>query len=253
MRRAAWASLLMIGSVVAADPSAARGVRLVTGLEYSQFADPGAPNGGMPAELVLAAFEAAGVAVEQIEFMPWKRGYEEVLNRKFDATFPYIRAPGRDQLMLYSAPIYEIAVWPAFRADRVRSYVGPEGLAGLTLCEPLGWAPPTELLPLIDAGKVSLVEASSLQLCTRQLLAARVDMLITSSALFERVVRPEWHDGLPPALGDHPIANDRQYLLMARSNPAAPEMLARFAAGLEILRTEGRYDAILCRDHGASP
>lgn len=229
-----------------AAPCEAGGVRLVTGLEYAD-AGSGLPDGGTAVELVLAAFDAAGVAVEPIEFLPWKRGYQAVLDGTFDATFPYIQAPGRDQVMLYSVPVYETKVWPLFRSDRVRSYTGPASLAGLALCEPIGWSPPADLQASIDAGSINLIQAGSLQLCARQLLAGRVDLLIASATLYEKIVRPEWHDGLPVVMGDHPVASNRQFLLMARSNPMAPELLARFAAGLETLRSDGRYDAILRR------
>ena len=145
-----WAGL----SLIIAMPCQAAGLRLVADLEYSRFTDPGLPDGGVAAELVLAAFEVAGVAVEPIEFLPWKRGYQAVLDRKYDAIFPEGQRAGQDQAMLSSAPIYEVELWPVFRLDRARPFTGLESLAGSTLCEPIGRSPPAEIQPLIDADKI---------------------------------------------------------------------------------------------------
>ena len=240
--------LLILPPTVA--PAQVDRVRIVTGSEYSPLTSPATSGGYLATDLILAAFEAAGIAVEPIEFLPWKRGYQAVLDGTFDATFPYIEAPGRDREMLYSTQVYEVQVWPTFRSDLVRPYIGPESLAGLTLCEPIGWAPPPRLRPLLDVHRLNLIEDASLQACARQLMAGRADLLVVSAAQFEMIVRQDWGDGLRPVLGDHPVASNPQFLIAARSNPAAPELLARFSAGIEALRADGRYQAILQRHQG---
>lgn len=252
MRRSAGVFLLLLLLILqlgAVQAQAGR-VRLVTGPEYSPLVSPDISGGHLATDLTLAAFEAAGIAVEPIEFLPWKRGYQAVLDGAFDATFPYIEAPGRDREMLYSTQVYEVQVWPTFRSDLVRPYIGPESLAGLTLCEPIGWAPPPRLRPLLDGRGLHLIEDASLQVCARQLMAGRADLLVVSEAQFETIAHQDWGEGLRPVLGDHPVATNPQFLIAARSNPAAPELLAHFSAGLEQLRADGRYQAILQRHQG---
>lgn len=245
--------LLLLMLPLTVVPAQADRIRLVTGPEYSPLASPDISGSHLATDLIIAGFEAAGIAVEPIEFLPWKRGYQAVLDGTFDATFPYIEAPGRDREMLYSSQVYEAQVWPMFRSDLVRPYIGPESLAGLTLCEPIGWAPPPRLRPLLDVHRLNLIEDASLRVCTRQLMAGRVDLLIVSAAQFETIVHLDWGEGQHLVLGDHPVASNPQFLIAARSNPAAPELLARFSAGLKMLQADGRYQAILQRHQGNVP
>jgi polar amino acid transport system substrate-binding protein len=220
---------------------------LVSGPDYPPFAGPDLPHGGLATELVLAAFEAAGRPVEPVEFLPWKRGYEAVLDGTFDATFPYVDTPERQHFMRYSVPLYSVQSWAIFRADRMRSYTGPESLIGLTLCAPVGFTPPRQLLTMIEAGQLLLVQPASMSLCARQLLAGRVDFLVNSPILFETMVRPEWHDGPAPQMADHPITDNPLALLVDRQNAQGAAILDDFARGLDLLKASGRYDAIVRR------
>lgn len=239
--------LLPVLALLAAVPAGAAGLRLVTGTDYPPYTGPDLPRGGMATELVLAAFEAAGRPVEPIEFLPWKRGYQAVLDGGFDATFPYVATPDRKRAMIFSASLYDVQSWPVFRSDRMRPYAGPDSLIGLTLCQPVGYAPPTELLQMIDAGLLRLVQPATMSLCARQLLAGRVDFLVNSPALFNTIVRSEWHDGPVPMMADRPIADNPLFLLTDRKNPKGPEIMAAFAKGLGLLRASGRYRAIVDR------
>lgn len=244
---------LVLATLLLATSVQAAGLRLVTGTDYPPYAGPDLAGGGMATALVVAAFEAAGVAVEPVEYLPWKRGYQAVLDGEFDATFPYVAAPGRDQAMSFSTPIYEMVIYPVFRADRTHPYAGPDSLAGLTLCQPVGYAQPAMLQHMVDAGTLQLVQPATMALCARQLLAGRVDLLINSPALFQTIVRPEWHDGPALVMGDHPVERNPLHLLAARANPQAAALLAGFATGLAALHADGRYDAIVQRYLGEAP
>jgi polar amino acid transport system substrate-binding protein len=242
--------LLSVLALLAAVPAGAAGLRLVTGTDYPPYSGPDLPQGGMATELVLAAFEAAGRPVEPIEFLPWKRGYQAVLDGGFDATFPYVATPDRKRAMIFSTSIYDVQIWPVFRSDRMRPYTGPDSLIGLTLCQPVGYAPPTELLQMIDAGLLRLAQPATMSLCARQLLAGRVDLLVNSPALFNMIVRSEWHDGPVPMMADRPVADNPLFLLADRKNPKGPEIMAAFAKGFGLLRASGRYQAIVDRHLG---
>ncbi|HEV2673021.1 MAG TPA: transporter substrate-binding domain-containing protein [Aliidongia sp.] len=244
------AGRLLLLAMLAGGSAQAAGLRLVTGTDYPPYAGPELPAGGMATELAVTAFGAAGVAVEPVEFLPWKRGYQEVLNGEFDLTFPYVAAPDRNQEMVFSAPLYDLRIWPVFRADRMRSYTGPQSLVGLTLCQPVGYAQPEVLHRILASGALHLVQPASMQLCARQLLAGRVDLLIDSVPLFNTMVMSEWKEGPPPKLGDRPVESNPLFALAALSNPKAPEIVAALNKGIAILFADGRYDAIVRRHMG---
>lgn len=241
---------LLLLAMVASGSAQAAGLRLVTGTDYPPYAGPELPAGGMATELAVTAFGAVGVAIEPVEFLPWKRGYQAVLDGEFDLTFPYVASPNRDQAVVFSAPLYDLRIWPVFRADRMRPYTGPQSLAGLTLCQPVGYAQPEVLHRMLASGDLHLVQPASMQLCARQLLAGRVDLLVDSVPLFNTMVMSEWKEGPPPKLGDRPVESNPLFALAAHTNPKAPEIVAALNKGIAMLFADGRYDAIIRRHKG---
>jgi polar amino acid transport system substrate-binding protein len=179
--------------------------------------------------------------------MPWKRGYAGVLGGEFDATFPYVETEGRRAEMLFSDPIYEFSNRPVFRAGEHRAYAGPESLIGLVLCEPIGYAPPRTLSPLVRSGALQVVQPASMTLCLRQLQAGRVDLVVTSEALFGMEMRRMPADAPRLEMAGEPIEHNFLFLLAARGDPKAGHWIQAFNRGLAALRTDGRYDAIVQR------
>ncbi|MGL1148078.1 hypothetical protein ACSTLH_00560, partial [Vibrio parahaemolyticus] len=40
-----------------------------------------------------------------IDFLPWKRGYRDMLSHGYVGSFPYRQSDGRDPQIIYSAPL----------------------------------------------------------------------------------------------------------------------------------------------------
>jgi len=237
--------------LVAASAVAAP-VRLVSGPDYVPFADPNLPSGGLAGALVLAAFASADIAVEPVQYEPWKRGYADVLAGQFDATFPYVRSKQREAEMLFSDPIYDIVTVALFPADSGRDYSGPDSLKGLTLCLPIGYAPAPPLVPLIEAGAIRIQQPGNPDLCLKELASGRVDVFVNNGELID-LRAPALFGPAPPFVRGHiPVDRQALYLVAPRAAPGAADLVDRFNKGLAAIRADGRYEAIVRRQLGAS-
>jgi polar amino acid transport system substrate-binding protein len=251
-QRRLCALLSILLALVSGPARAATPIRLVTGPDYAPFADPALPSGGLTAAIVLAAFAAADVPVEPLQFEPWKRGYGDLLAGSFDAAFPYIRAPQRELEMLYSDAIYDIVSIALFRAGTGHDYLGPESLNGLSLCLPIGFASAPPVAALIKAELVHLEQPASADLCLKELAAGRVDVFVSAADLIDLRAAVLFGPSPPFLRGKMPVYHQSLHLIAARERPGAAELIRRFNDGLSALRANGRYDEIVKRQLGAS-
>jgi len=240
------------GFLLSVSAAAAPGVRLVSGPDYVPFADPSLPSGGLAGALVQAAFAAAGLVTEPVQFEPWKRAYADALAGEFDATFPYIRSGPREAEMLFSDPIYDIVTVALFRAGSGHDYVEPGSLAGLSLCLPIGYAPAAPLVALIDAQAIHVERPSSPDLCLRELAEGRVDVFVGPGDLIDLRSIALFGRSPPFVRGAKPVYLQSLYLLASRTSPGSADLIRRLNGGLEQIRANGRYDRIVKRQLGAS-
>jgi len=238
-------------ALVCASASAAP-VRLVTGTDYPPFADPSLPSGGLTGALVQAAFAAAGLPTDVLQFEPWKRGYADVLIGAADATFPYIRSPPREAEMLYSDPIYDIVLVALFRTGSGHQYTGPDSLRGLSLCLPIGYGTSEPISGLIESKAVHIEQPATADLCLKELAGGRVDVFVGAVDLLDRRIAALFGPAPPFYRAAVPVSQHSLYLIAARANPGAGDLVRRFNEGLALLHADGRYDEIVRRQMGAS-
>jgi len=233
--------------------STARGeepIRLVTGEDLPPFASPTWPEGGVITEIVVKSLVRSGLTVAPVVFLPWARGYRDVRESRMDATFPYVHTPEREAEMVFSGNIYDSPSMALFAADSGRDYTGPDSVKGLTLCLPIGNASPLQFL--IDKGEVSVtMRPAEYEDCLRAVAGHRVDFLTANETILLPIMRDtgRWES---IHIGSVPVQVRPTYLIVAKSNPRADLIVARFNAGLAALRESGEYDRIFERHFGAA-
>ena len=134
---AVWMAMhaLFVSLPALADPFAPK---VITGDDYPPWTDQGLPHGGIAAWLVVRAFEEGGLPIGELQWMPWKRGFEETKAGNSDGAFPWIKNPEREEVFLFTEsflPSIEYAwTWvdsgfqPALKDDlRDRVYCRPLG------------------------------------------------------------------------------------------------------------------------------
>lgn len=231
-------SLLLCASALA-EP-----LRLVTGDDYAPFTGKSLPAGGMLTQVVQAALDARGVS-GTLDWQPWKRGYMKTLRGDYDATFPYIRSPHREEVFLYSEPLFIAEQHIFSRAGEVIEVDDVPSMKGRRLCYPLGWQPPQIIQQLLDDGQLSRHSPAGLNECARLLLLGRDDFFISDRRLGETALQLTGVPVVQFRRSGSAISRSPLHLIVPRSNPRAAEIIEQFNQGLALLKANGDYQRLL--------
>ena len=231
-------------------------LRLVTGDDYAPFTGKALPAGGMLTQVVRAALQRSSIG-SSLDWQPWKRGYMKTLRGDYDATFPYVHTPQREEVFLYSEPLFVAEQHIFSRAGQVIEINDVRSMQGLRLCYPLGWQPPPIIQQLLDDGQLRRHSPTGLNECARLLLMDRDDFFISDRRLGETALQLT---GVPLEQfrrSDSAINSSTLHLIVPRSHPQAAVIIAQFNQGLAQLRASGDYQRLLERNlqqgEGATP
>ncbi len=240
-----WLSgLVLLGA--AGSAAAGAGPIFVTGPDFPPFSDPALPEGGMSSLVVKRVYELLGKPAT-IEFLPWRRGYEETAAHKFAGTFPYVATAERERLFLFSEPLSASEQVVYMNAKNAFAFAGPDDLAGKTVCNELGSGLPREVEAMAADGRVRIESPSTLSSCIRMLSAGRVDVLIRNRLTGDAAIRATGVAAGSVVAAATPYAIVRHHLLMPRTKAGAEAAMAEFNAGLARLRASGELDRIVAR------
>lgn len=219
-------------------------LRLVTGDDYAPFTGQALPGGGMLTQIVEAALGERDMPYS-LDWRPWNRGYLRTLQGEFDATFPYIKTPQREQEYRYSAPLFIAEQHIFSRVDDPIEVNNPASLQGRRFCYPLGWAPPKVLQDLLDQGQLIRHSPTGLKECVRLLLMGRDDFFISDRRLGEAAMRLAGVDLQELRTSDSVVSNSALHLIVPLKHPQGEQLLEQFNLGLQSLQDSGRYQQLI--------
>lgn len=214
---------------------------LVSGNDYPPFTGSTLAEGGVLTQLIHQAFAASG-RTATVEFKPWTRGYEETLRLEYDATYPYLRTPGRTAGFLFSLPLYELNLRLYVRRDSSWKTGTAEELANAIFCLPAGYEAGGWIRT--ESDHLAFVRPRSMAQCHAMLQLKRVDVVISNPDELA------WQ-AAPPLLTlpnvrelPEPVADVTLHLIIPRDHPDAQELLDTFNAGLLRLVRDGTRDRL---------
>lgn len=235
--------LALLASALFTVPAVAEPVRLVTGDDLPPYTGQSLPQYGMLTEIVLRAFDVAGVKTS-LHWAPWKRGYEMTKIGEYDATFPYARKPEREKEYLYSDLVYggvrAVYARPGSRIDPERN----ESFHGKTYCAPAGFIIYPRMEELLNQGRITIQRPFTLTACARMMALGRVDFFITDSVAGDEVLR-QANVGSAAVRLEKPFDRAEFYLIVPRNRPGAQALVADFNTGLKRVKASGEYTAIV--------
>lgn len=229
---------------IGAQSQPAQPLALVTGEDYPPFVDARLPGGGLAVQLVQRVVRQMGTTLT-LETAPWRRGYEETLRGRYDATFPYVKTAERERDFLYSDPLFNVRPVVFVPAGRRFPYGGPADLQGRRACVALGYAPPEALQRMIDAGQVERVTAPSAAACPGLLAASRADFFVQDLRIGSALIAKVGLTQTVIPVSEPPFSISEIHFILPRSRADAGALLARFNAALAQVRASGDYDRLL--------
>lgn len=238
-----WCSGLLLSLALSLGAQAAE-VRLVTGDHYAPYTGRSLVGSGMLSQVVQAAFARSGMT-STLFWQPWNRGYLMTLLGKYDATFPYVRAPLREQAFLYSAPLYLAEQRLFSRAEDAFELEDLPGMSGSRLCHPLGWHLPEMIQTRVDQGALVRHSPSGLSECARLLLLGRDDFFLADLRSGQLALRSAGAPRQRFHVSAEVLGRQTMHLIVLRSHPSAAELIERFDQGLSSLHVDGAYQRLI--------
>jgi len=235
-------------------------LRLLTASDYKPFTDQSLPNGGLVTEIVDAAMQVnedvpdAGIA--------WHNDWSEhldplLLEHRYDLGFPWLR-PDCEQNpddfrcsnFLFSKPVFEMLVLLFTDSQRPLRFTEDSDIIGKTLCRPDGYY--THDLDKngrywLAENKITLKQPEQVADCFEMLLAGEVDAVALNEFTGHSTINSMGIQDRIQVIGDHPLSIEGLHVLVARSHPDAEGLIQEVNDGLDTLRAEGRYQAIVER------
>ncbi len=235
-------TMLVLVFLTLAPGVRAEPVSLVTGDNYRPYADRSLPGGGLLAILVRKVFAEMGKEAE-IEFLPWKRGYRDMLTHDFVGSFPYRQSDNRTDEILYSAPLISgrsVAV--------VREGAGwtLPGLAQARprVCRAGGYS--SYFDDLLRDGQARLIEPADIDECLRMIGANRADVMSLDQLVFT-ATRATTFIEAPLSTLALPTTEGTLHFVVARDLPGANRLIGDFNAALARLNGDGWVAELLKR------
>ena len=233
-------------SLQAQDSAPLAPVRLVTGPGYYPYTDLSLEEGGLATEIVMSVYRSMEFDPD-VKFGPWERGLADTVSGQFDATFPYLATPERQELFYLSAPILTVQQVLFVRAGSGGSQWMLRDLEDRTFCLPRGYAVPARLQGMAQSGTILNRPAASVEACFESLARGRVDFVPVDRLLGLLAARVATGD-----ISDFTIARENLYastlhLMVPKQQADARSHIEEFNQALERLRVSGRYGNIVAR------
>ena len=238
------ASLILMGLLCSG--ALAQSIDLVSGNDYAPYAGSKLKDGGLTTALVKKAFAEVGED-STVTWMAWPRGYTEVKRGNFSATYPYTKTDARAAEMLFSDPIVSIQerVYVKNGFSKLDSG-GMGGFAGSTMCLAAGGDPHPKLLGLLESGKLKRVAPRAVSICIDLVNSGMADFFVMDERLGKAALKTS---GLPESAvvlaNMAPLSETALYLVAPKIEESSAELIAKFNQGLQKMRANGSYDAIV--------
>jgi len=235
-----------------------RKINILTGGDFWPFTDKDMPGGGILAEVVNAAMEAAdpaqGFAIHWVD--DWAAHHEPLLsNALLDIGFPWFRPDCdadpetyRCANLIFSESMFEVLMLLFVDKARPFAFNSDADMQGRVLCRPSGYS--TYIFDQhgrnwLRDGVITLEIAASPGECLRLLTEGAVDGAVLNEFLGRgKIAEMGLRDRVVVAQGQ-PISIDGNHMVVHKSHPQGPELLAVFEEGLERIKADGSYREII--------
>ncbi|GAA3930031.1 transporter substrate-binding domain-containing protein [Litoribacillus peritrichatus] len=197
------------------------------------------------AEITRAAFLETGHTV-RIEFFPWMRALEEVKLGRVDMMLAAYDTAARRRQFIYSNQIYEATNFViGLKENGVKGYDQLSDLSEFTFGVTRGYAYSKEFMA---ATALNRQEALSPLTNLRKLFSKRIHFVVMDYATFkEDLKKIPKKEQKPHILLTPPLSVNGFFNLFSRNIEDAPQLVDDFNRGLEVIKKNGQYNAIIKR------
>ncbi len=233
-------------------------INILTGDDFAPFTDRGLPKGGILADVVDEAMKAAdpaqGYAVHWVN--DWSSHHEPLLsNALLDIGFPWFKPDCeadpdtyRCANLRFSDSMFEVLMLLFVNASQPIAFNSDADLEGKTLCRPKGYS--TYIFDQhgrnwLKNNHITLHTGDSPGDCFELLAEGKVDGAVLNEFSGRKKIKElGLQDRIVVAKGQ-PISVDGNHMVVHKSHPNGPELLAEFEKGLAMIKENGTYQRII--------
>lgn len=200
-------------------------------------------DGKLAERIVAEAFKMEGVEVEY-KYYPWKRSYQMTKDGEADGTFPWNRTEERERDCHYSAE-------PIVIDDGVYFHLASTKFEWSSLEDLKKWRVGVSLgfkqEKLYKDNGINAEVASDEESNFRKILAGRIDIYETSKVVGYATIAKLFDRDDRKKFTNHPKAAETNafFVLFSKTSPNGKRMNDLFDSGLQKIKSNGQYDAII--------
>jgi len=214
---------------------------------YTAAQDPWPPfiktdgDPGISVEIVRAALESQGHQME-MKILPWARALDSVKKGSIDILVATWFTEERTAFLRYSEPYGENSIKFIKRKGDGFEFNGMDSLSGKKVGIIRGYGYGTEFL---NAGNFTRPETQDLIANVKKLIANRIDLTLEDEIVARSLMAK--HPGMVDKIEftSNALSVNKLYVTSGTANANSEAIIDAFNKGLEAIKANGTYDAIL--------
>jgi len=235
-----WCVALLLCTQVRAAPP----IKLAVG-EWPPYFSASLREQGVFAHIVKEAFAREGVAISY-EFYPWKRALLLAQEGQVAGSPGWVMNDERAKVFLFSEPVVLSKEVLFFRKDQPIAFTTLADLKGKALGTTLGYSYGREFDAAAKSGLFTLDPAPDDVASLRKLLLGRVHAVVLNRAVgFELLGKFTESERAQIAVSSASVSEKQSRLVIAKSLPNGPQLMATFNQGLAKIVREGTVRRLL--------
>lgn len=213
---------------------------------WPPYYGPDLNDGGYFTDIVTEAFKRVGYTCE-VKFVPWKRALERAQRGSYDGILGAFYAESRTRDFAYSEPISESHLAFFSKKGRGIRYQTLQDLSQYSIGVIRGYSYSEEFEA---ATELRTEEVNRVEQNIEKVLANRIDLFIDSQEVVSYLLNTTLSDQKDQLeMLTPPYKTNTLYVLISKKNPQHQRIVNDLNRGLQMLKEDGTYDAIL-KEHG---
>lgn len=221
-------------------------IRLASG-EWAPYTSVNLPGDGPSTELVRRAFGKVGVTVE-IDYFPWARSYEYVVNGTYDGSLTWQKTPERERKVLFSDPVLRHQFVLFYNRGMAFEWQDVEDLKSYLIASVNGYSYGEQYDQVVHDNELMTTVVAYDIYALKMLATGRVQLFPSDVNVGYYLVEHELEEALRPAITHHSriLHEETSAVIFSQADRARGEYLRDlFNEGLQALRESGEYSEIL--------
>ncbi|MFC3151662.1 substrate-binding periplasmic protein [Litoribrevibacter euphylliae] len=233
-------SLALAGLVFSSVAAQSQEITLANG-EWAPYLSEELKHAGYMSHIVSEAFKEEGITVKYV-FLPWKRGYEDAKEGKYEGTLIWGYNEDRAQHFHYSEPVAELGTSLFYQTSNSFDWSKPEDLAKYKIGGVIGYAYGIEELEKQGVVKVDRIGKDVNNY--KKLVAGRLDIVLEDTEVGHETIAKL---GMTDKITAHPkTLKSRKYsVIFSKKTANGQQLMEAFNRGLAKIKADGRYQQFL--------